>query len=161
MRLPDKGSRDGKRVPDRGSLEGMNMNGYRAELLTIARAGRGELRRDVSSGSGRRREARVDALGSPLRCVSSGYLSGGCSCRSSIPAGVVSTAWGIELARGGARGDRFFRIAWRGGVWLAYGLRDGGVRGVYCPSHSAERDERSFLNEAREGASERELALSA
>ena len=137
------------------------MNGYRAELLSIARAGRGELRRDVSSAPARRRSARVDALDPQLRCVSSGYLSGGCSCRSSIPASVISAAWAIELARGGARGDRFFRIAWRGGVWLAYGLRDGGVRGVYCPSHSAARDERSFLNEAGEGACEQELALSA
>lgn len=137
------------------------MNGYRAELLSIARAGRGELRRDVSSAPGRRRSAHVDAFDPQLRCVSNGYLSGGCSCRSSIPASVISAAWDIELARGDAGGDRFFRIAWRGGVWLAYGLQDGGVRGVYCPSHSAERDERSFLNEAREGTSKQELALSA
>jgi hypothetical protein len=78
----------------------------------------------------------------PLRCVSSGYLSDGSSCRSSVPSDVVTAAWGAELERGGAYGDRFFHFAWHGGVWLAYGLPDGRVRGVYCPSHRAEREER-------------------
>jgi hypothetical protein len=96
-----------------------------------------------------------------MRCVSSGYLADGCSCRSSIPSGVVTTAWEEELARGGAPGDRFFRFAWHDGVWLAYGLRNGRVRGVYCPAHSAERDERSLLSQSPEGLSMRELALSA
>ena len=27
-------------------------------------------------------------------------------------------------------------------MWLAYGLPDGGVRGVYCPTHRAEREQR-------------------
>jgi hypothetical protein len=38
--------------------------------------------------------------------------------------------------------DQFFHFMWRGGAWLGYGLRDGSVRGVYCPAHSAKRAER-------------------
>jgi hypothetical protein len=74
---------------------------------------------------------------------------------------VVTAAWGVEHERGGAHGDRFFHFAWRGDVWLAYGLRDGRVRGVYCPSHSSERDERSFLQESRDSAPKQQLALTA
>ena len=85
-------------------------------------------------------EACVDRL---LRCVSSGYMSDGCSCRTTIPASVVGAAWAHELERSGGHEDRFFRFRWRDGVWLAFGLRDGQVRGVYCPEHSAERAERS------------------
>jgi hypothetical protein len=81
----------------------------------------------------------VDRL---LRCVSSGYLSGGCSCRSAIPSSVVTAAWASVLAHEHESRDRFFRFAWRGGVWLAFGLQDGRVRGVYCPEHSAARAER-------------------
>jgi hypothetical protein len=80
-----------------------------------------------------------------LRCVSSGYLSGGCPCRSAIPASVVTAAWTRELERTGTHEDRFFRFSWRGGVWLGFGLSDGRVRGVYCPEHSAARAERSSL----------------
>jgi hypothetical protein len=137
------------------------MNGYRAELLTIARSGHGELPPGVFPGAGRGRTSWTDTPARPLRCVSSGYLSDGCSCRSSVPARVVAAAWTRELERGGLRGDRLFRFAWHDGVWLAYGLGDGRVRGVYCPSHSAERDERSFLSESRESTSQPELALSA
>ena len=78
-----------------------------------------------------------------LRCVSSGYLTDGCSCRTSVPASVASAAWSRELERSPAREDQFFRFQWNGGAWLGYGLRDGGVRGVYCPEHSARRAERS------------------
>jgi hypothetical protein len=85
-------------------------------------------------------ETGVDRL---LRCVSSGYMSDGCSCPTTIPASVVGTAWARELERCGGHEDRFFRFRWRGGVWLAFGLRDGQVRGIYCPEHSAERAERS------------------
>jgi hypothetical protein len=85
---------------------------------------------------------RLDGL---LRCVSSGYLSDGCSCRATIPSSVVTAAWAREQELDGACEDRFFRFAWRGGVWFAFGLSDGCVRGVYCPKHSAARAERSFL----------------
>jgi len=78
-----------------------------------------------------------------LRCVSSGYLTDGCSCRTTVPASVASTAWARELQHAPAREDQFFRFQWDGGAWLGYGLRDGRVRGVYCPEHSARRAERS------------------
>jgi len=74
-----------------------------------------------------------------LRCVSSGYLDDGCSCQATVPASVVSAAWARELQHAGVEEDQFFRFMWRGGAWLSYGLRDGRVRGVYCPEHSAER----------------------
>jgi len=81
-----------------------------------------------------------------LRCVSSGYLEEGCSCNATVPWSVASAAWANELASNAEPAeDRFFRFVWRGGVWLAYGLRDGNVRGVYCPTHSARRAERSYL----------------
>jgi hypothetical protein len=80
-----------------------------------------------------------------MRCVSSGYLADGCSCQATIPSNVVIAAWARELELLGAHDDRFFRFAWRGGVWFAFGLGDGSVRGVYCPRHSAARAERSFV----------------
>src|ERR1700692_2661036 len=91
-----------------------------------------------------------------LRCVSSGYLSGGCSCDHTIRAGVVLSAWALELEK--APGERFFHFTFGGGEWLAYGLEDGLVRGVYCPNHSAERDERSFSYGSRPPAAPRQLA---
>jgi hypothetical protein len=74
-----------------------------------------------------------------LRCVSSGYLADGCSCQATVPARVASAAWARQLQRAPAREDQFFRFAWSDGQWLGYGLRDGRVRGVYCPEHSARR----------------------
>jgi hypothetical protein len=85
-------------------------------------------------------ETRADRL---LRCVSSGYLSDGCSCQATVPARIAGAAWARELERAPAREDQFFRFLWKGGEWRAYGLRDGGVRGVYCPEHSARRSEHS------------------
>jgi hypothetical protein len=160
MRLPDMGRRYGKQRPI-GAVWGYDMNGYRAELLTIAQSGHGELPPGALVGVEWGSTSREDAPDSSLRCVSSGYLADGCSCRSSIPADVVAAAWEEELERGGVQGDRFFRFAWHGGVWLAYGLKNGRVRGVYCPSHNAERDERSFLGESPESFSTQQLALSA
>jgi hypothetical protein len=118
------------------------MDSYRADHFRSARSGQDELPGDALSRMSRRRLAHVGPVDRSLRCVSSGYLSGGCSCRSSIPRDVVTAAWGAELECGGADGDRFFNFAWRGGVWLAYGLPDGKVRGVYCPAHRAEREQR-------------------
>jgi hypothetical protein len=81
-------------------------------------------------------------LDRPLRCVSSGYMSDGCSCQATVPTSVVAAAWRRELQRVTAHEDRFFTFTYDGGQWLAYGLRDGSVRGVYCPEHSARRAER-------------------
>jgi hypothetical protein len=74
-----------------------------------------------------------------LRCVSSGYMADGCSCQESVPADVVNAAWAYRLGRRRAQEDQFFTFVWQGGQWLAFGLRDGRVRGVYCPEHSARR----------------------
>jgi hypothetical protein len=79
----------------------------------------------------------------PLQCVWTNHPSHDRCCRERIPAAVVIAAWQRELERGHPRGDRFFHFAWRSGVWLAYGLLDGDVRGVYCPGHSAARDART------------------
>jgi hypothetical protein len=123
-----------------------DMNGYRAELLTIARTGcrHGELPPGVLAGIGRRRDShgdRGEAQDSVLRCVSSGYLGDGCSCRACVPVAVASVAWREELERGRLC-EGFFHFAWRGDVWLAYGLASGRVRGVYCPEHRSEREQR-------------------
>ncbi|HXM87260.1 MAG TPA: hypothetical protein VN889_06465 [Solirubrobacteraceae bacterium] len=75
------------------------------------------------------------------RCVSSGL--DGCCCEQSIPSAVVTAAWQRELDAGNAREDRFFHFIWEGGVWLAYGLASGDVRGVYCPSHNSQRAART------------------
>jgi hypothetical protein len=92
---------------------------------------------DIAAHAGARRASEEEQL----RCVSSGYMSGGCSCPQAIPRSVASAAWTAERSR--ADGDRLFHFAWRGQVWLGFGLADGAVRGVYCPSHRAERDARS------------------
>ena len=76
----------------------------------------------------------------PLRCVSSGYLAEDCSCECAVPAGVAEAAWARELALEGSGEDRLFHFAWRGEVWLAYGLAGGEIRGVYCPTHRAARE---------------------
>jgi hypothetical protein len=85
-------------------------------------------------------EIPVDRL---LRCVSSGYLSDGCSCRTTVRESVVAAAWARELELAPAAEDRFFRFIADDGEWLAFGLRDGRVRGVYCPEHSARRSQLS------------------
>jgi hypothetical protein len=94
-----------------------------------------------------------------IRCVWTGFRSGGCSCDSQIPADVVADAWRNQLDQDGVAMDRFFRFTWRDGVWLAYGLKDGNVRGVYCPSHSAEREERSFVADSSVSENAAEHAL--
>ena len=88
----------------------------------------------------RRRGARENQAAPPRRCVSAGYLADSRSCRASVPCEVVQAAWGRQLEGGSPEG--FFRFAWQDEVWLGYGLKDGEVRGVYCPAHSAERDRR-------------------
>lgn len=73
-----------------------------------------------------------------LRCVWSNHPDHTLDCRACIPASVVTTAWRRE-AREYDTPEGFFYFSWNEGVWLAYGLRDGNVRGVYCPTHCAER----------------------
>jgi hypothetical protein len=132
------------------------MDSYRTEHLTIARSGHGELPPGLLSDVPRRRISRVETLDRRLRCVSNGYLSDGCSCESRIPAAVVVAAWRRELERGQRNGG-FFQFAWRGEMWLAYGLDDGRIRGVYCPTHRAAREARS----APPGDAAAPIALSA
>jgi hypothetical protein len=95
-----------------------------------------------------------------LSCVWSD-AAGGCSCRSRIPTAVVTNAWNCQLEGAVEREDRFFHLIWRGGVWLAYGLKDGRVRGVYCPSHNNERAERSHAAICGAGEIAFELPLAA
>ena len=116
---------------------------------------------DMSSSSGRAGSAGVQPAGfrrESLRCVWTGAPETGVSCLSHIPEAVVTAAWRRELERGGVRSDRCFRLAWRNGVWLAYGLKDGGVvGGVRCPSHSADREAPTLVADPRA----QELALCA
>ena len=79
----------------------------------------------------------------PLRCVSSGYLDGGCPCRETVPLGVVTAAWSREIGRSSIPRSGFFQFVWEDRVWLGFGLEDGQVRGVYCPDHAAQRAQRS------------------
>jgi hypothetical protein len=79
--------------------------------------------------------------GHSLRCVWTRHLDDGRSCGLHVPLATVQVAWQRELVRGRAGGG-FFHFAWRGEAWLAYGLPDGEVRGVYCPAHRAQREER-------------------
>jgi hypothetical protein len=117
-----------------------------------------ELDMVVSDMSARRIMRMRSPENPPLRCVSSGYLSDGCSCRASIPTGVVTDAWAREQ-RAGMRGDQFFSFTWRAEVWLAFGLRDGRIRGVYCPEHSAERAQRALDGPTGEEGARAAIAL--
>lgn len=77
----------------------------------------------------------------PLRCVWTSHPDHDHCCRSRISARAVTAAWRRELEVGRMCGG-FFNFAWRGKTWLAFGLPDGRVRGVYCPAHRAQREER-------------------
>jgi hypothetical protein len=105
-----------------------------------------------------RRIVRESSAYPRVRCVSAGYLSDGCSCRATIPNGVATDAWAREL-RAGVSGDRFFHFTWRSELWLAYGLKDGRVRGVYCPEHRAERERRSLSHGSSEEGARAAIAL--
>jgi len=96
----------------------------------------------------------------PLRCVWSGSVDG-CSCKSRINRDVVAQAWQRELDASGDTEARFFHFIWDGGVWMAYGLADGEVRGVYCPSHNNQRAERSVAALCSTGDVVLELPLAA
>lgn len=93
--------------------------------------------------------------GRPLECVWSSL--DGCSCGATIPTDAVASAWARELDTTGDLEDRFFHFIWEGGVWVAYGLADGDVRGVHCPSHNSERAERSHAARFGEGVGAGEI----
>lgn len=106
----------------------------------------------MSPSAGRQESAdpHTPATETELRCVWTGDPVYGCSCTSSIPADVVTAAWSRELERLDVAADRFFRFTWRDDIWLAYGLVDGRVRGVHCPPHRAEREQRAVASSRAE-----------
>jgi hypothetical protein len=106
-----------------------------------------------------RSRTRVEEL--PLRCVSSGYMSGGCSCESAVPAAIARSAWARELDRATAPEGRFFHFAWKSEIWVGFGLPGGEVRGVYCPVHRAARDGRAAGCEAQNYTRPGRLAVGA
>lgn len=139
------------------------MSAIQADISTIERGGRHDALASVIDDLPRRwarRPGRAVCVEHPLSCVWSD-AAGGWSCPSRIPKAVVTNAWRRELEAGVERGDRFFHFIWRGGVWLAYGLKDGRVRGVYCPSHNSERAERSHAAICGAGEIAFELPLAA
>ncbi|HYM44908.1 MAG TPA: hypothetical protein VES65_01940 [Solirubrobacteraceae bacterium] len=77
----------------------------------------------------------------PVRCVWTRHLRDGRACLLHVPLSAMRVAWQRELELGREEGG-FFHFAWHGEVWLGYGLPDGEVRGVYCPAHRAQREER-------------------
>lgn len=77
----------------------------------------------------------------PLQCVWTRQPANDHRCQARVPARQVAGAWRRELELRGVRAG-FFHFRWRGEQWLAYGLPDGGVRGVYCPAHRAQREQR-------------------
>ncbi|HTR88707.1 MAG TPA: hypothetical protein VMG62_01195 [Solirubrobacteraceae bacterium] len=79
-------------------------------------------------------------LGESVRCVWRSRDHDGRSCGQRVPLEVMRAAWRRELSKG--RRGGFFHFAWRGEVWLGYGTAGGDVRGVYCPRHRAEREQR-------------------
>ncbi len=108
--------------------------------------------------TGRTEPERLDVVDEPLKCVWSGFPSYERSCRSRIPASVVVRAWQRERQLKGTI-EGFFYFSWRSGVWLAYGSQDGGVRGVYCPTHCSERDSRETHEEGGPGDRPMGIAL--
>jgi hypothetical protein len=96
----------------------------------------------------------------PMRCVWSDSRDG-CSCSSRIPAAVVKAAWRREQEASGDHEGRFFHLIHDAGVWLAYGLENGHVRGVYCPAHNRQRAARSRVATCGAGEVVFELALAA
>jgi hypothetical protein len=96
---------------------------------------------------------------SHLHCVC--HRSDGGACASRIAPSIATAAWRLQLMRDGARSDGFFRFTWNGGAWLAYGLSNGRVCGVYCPAHSLERNQRSFVADSRANEQTAELAVCA
>lgn len=141
MRRPDRAAR-----PDRAVAEGVDravgfdvdgMAGIEADGARIDVDGAGI---EVQTAVGADVKV-LTTLKLPLRCVWTSHPHNDHCCHARIPARAVTDAWRRELALGRTCAG-FFHFVWRGRVWLAYGLPDGSVRGVYCPAHRAEREER-------------------
>jgi hypothetical protein len=73
-----------------------------------------------------------------LRCVWSNHPDHTLDCRACIPTEAVTAAWRRETDEYRTP-EGFFYFSWSGALWLAYGFHNGHVRGVYCPTHCAER----------------------
>jgi hypothetical protein len=131
------------------------MHGSQAQIETSSRTRRAGEEGVVIDLRSRAREDR------PIRCVSSGYMSGGCSCQAAVPTAVARSAWAREIGRAPAPEGRFFHFTWKGEIWLGFGLAGGAVRGVYCPIHRAARDSRATGYEAQHYARPAGLAASA
>jgi hypothetical protein len=99
-----------------------------------------------------------DVAEEPMKCVWSGYPNYDRDCRSRIPASVVVKAWQREMQLKGTV-EGFFNFTWRHGVWVAFGVQGGGVRGVYCPTHCSERDLRDVQVEDRPAGRSMGIAL--
>jgi hypothetical protein len=84
-----------------------------------------------------------------MKCVWSGYPRLERDCRSRIPASAVIKAWQRESHLKDMT-EGFFQFSWRNGVWLAYGMPDGRVGGVYCPTHCSERAARGSAAEGEQ-----------
>jgi hypothetical protein len=91
--------------------------------------------------NGPKRAVRAKLEELPLQCVWTRQPTNDHRCRARVPARRVAGAWRRELELGGVRAG-FFHFEWRGEQWLAYGLPDGEVRGVYCPMHRTQREQR-------------------
>ena len=95
-----------------------------------------------------------------LRCVWSDPRDG-CSCDAHISRAAVELAWQRELECSGDNQAHFFHLVHDGGVWQAYGLADGQIRGVHCPAHNRQRAQRSRAALCNVGDMACELPLAA
>lgn len=92
----------------------------------------------ADAGRGAVVQRRLATVHETLKCVWSGEADGAHSCAERIPVAVVERAWRRQMDDC-LSSEGFFHFNWRGGAWLAYGLPDGSVRGVYCPTHRTAR----------------------
>ncbi len=109
--------------------------------MNRSRSGVSSEKNDMERPNRADRVDRITTVEFPLRCVWSSHSDHDHSCQARIPARAVAAAWQRELELGRVCAG-FFHFAWREEAWLGFGLPDGSVRGVYCPAHRAEREER-------------------